>query len=89
MINKGKPPNPIIEINVKDEIFRTPVKIRETDPVFNFTFYFLETEQLEFRVLNSGDDHEYLGSAYINSAELHRSFKKGEEVKIYIHGSKA
>ncbi|KAM3128128.1 hypothetical protein pb186bvf_019774 [Paramecium bursaria] len=87
-LNQGKPPNPIIQISVNDEIFRTPVKIRESNPIYNFVFYPIETEQLEFKVLNSGDEKEYLGSAYINSSELTRAFKKNEAIKIYIHGSK-
>lgn len=57
---------------LNEEIYRTPVKVRENNPIFNFCFNAkLEyNSNIEFRVLNSGSDREILGSCFINSSEL-------------------
>ena len=49
-----------------------------------------ENVNLEFKVHNSGTD-QVLGVAYINSSELIKCYKErvSQELKIYIHGSKA
>lgn len=57
---------------INDEIYRTPVKVKDNNPIFNYCFNTkLESNyNIEFRVLNSGAEREILGSCFINSSEL-------------------